>query len=144
MQNNILECTVNCNGPGLHLTLSIDNTPAWQGDPSTINNSVLSLPWPSTDVDSHLFCVELSGKTSEHTRIDNDGRILQDIFVKLSQFKINSRSADELVWKLAVYKHNYNNNGPDTAEKFYGIMGCNGKVELQIGSPVSVWLSEHT
>jgi hypothetical protein len=83
------------------------------------------------------------GKLPEHTKVDEQGNIVQDAVLKIDGVKFDDIEIDQLLSEQAVYQHDFNGNGPQVQEKFYGAMGCCGRVTLQFESPVYLWLLEN-
>mgnify|MGYP003352455181 CR=1 FL=1 len=42
-----------------------------------------------------------------------------------------------------AYRHDYNGTGQPTEDNFFGVLGCNGTVELRFTTPIYLWLLEH-
>lgn len=91
----------------------------------------------------HVFKIELNGKTENHTVVNDDGEIINDVLIKVVNLSIDEISIDQLLHQLAVYEHNYNGNGEFTKDKFFGWLGCNGTVTLNFTSPFYLWLLEN-
>jgi hypothetical protein len=92
----------------------------------------------------HRLRIEMSGKQSEHTRLDAQGNFLQDPRLIISDFQVSDIPADAILHSQATYQHNYNGNGALETHQFSGVMGCNGTVDLEITTPVLMWLLEHS
>ena len=95
------------------------------------------------DEATHTLQFVMSGKTAEHTKIDNDGNITSDTLLKISNIQINDIILDQFLNKLVEYNHDYNGSQPVITDKFYGVMGCNGTATFEFTTPFYLWLLEH-
>jgi len=95
------------------------------------------------DTQLHQLEITLQGKTDQHTALDAQGNIVQDQVAVLDQFCLDDIQLDQLVWKHAVYTHNFNGHAAADQHKFYSVMGCNGTVTFAFQSPVYLWLLEN-
>lgn len=85
----------------------------------------------------------LKNKQSQHTRIDSDNNIVSDSTIAITNVCFDEINIDQIVFEQAKYQHNFNGNGVETIEKFYGTLGCNGTVELTFTTPVYLWILEN-
>jgi hypothetical protein len=85
----------------------------------------------------------MKNKTVAHTKIDEDGNIVSDARLTLSDISFDGIKLGYLFTKFATYTHDFNGTGTQTEEKFFGEMGCNGTVSLKFSSPFYLWLLEH-
>jgi hypothetical protein len=85
----------------------------------------------------------MANKMLDHTRVDSDGNIVADSRLTVSDLEFDEILLDQLFFDLATYTHSTNGLGPETQNKFYGEMGCNGTVELKFTTPVYLWLLEN-
>jgi len=95
------------------------------------------------DENEHELSFILKNKTQDHTKIDEDGNIISDSNIIISDLAFDNIKLKHIVTKLATYSHDYNGSGPQTQSKFYGEMGCNGTVALRFSTPIYLWLLEH-
>jgi hypothetical protein len=94
------------------------------------------------DVDQqHTLIFEMSGKTQEHTVVNDAGEIVKDALLKLTNFSIDEIELDNI--KTFKYNHDFNGTGEKTTDPFYGHMGCNGQVIVQFSTPIYLWLLEN-
>ncbi len=91
----------------------------------------------------HKVVLELVGKRDTHTRINEQGEIVEDAVVAVSNFMVDGIDVTEIFFEHSQYQHNFNGNGDSVVEKFYGTMGCNGTVSLKFSTPVYLWLLEN-
>ena len=94
------------------------------------------------DQEHELFFV-MSGKTHEHTKIDEDGNITKDAFLTINDMTFDEIAMEMIVIKSATYAHDFNGTQAPTVTKFYGEMGCNGTVNLKFSTPIYLWLLEN-
>ena len=92
---------------------------------------------------SHTLEFIMKGKTIDHTVIDDEGNILEDSELVFSDIEADKINIEELFWFQAQYSHDFNGNGNLTVENFYGSMGCNGTVKIDITTPFYLWLLEN-
>lgn len=134
--------SVSCKHTGTKITVALDNQVIWQGDPAPGQQIIHKFD----DVEdiTHTLTITLSGKLPMHTEVDDQGNIVSDLLVNVSQFSLESVPIDHLVWKNAKYYHDFNGTQNDIVDQFFGDLGCNGRVEFQFVSPVYIWLLENT
>jgi hypothetical protein len=97
----------------------------------------------SDDDGEHELRIVLSGKTAEHTVIDDTGNIVKDATVEVSQVVIDDLDINQLFLEKCVYEHNFNGSQPDIKDTFHGIAGCNGVIRFKFSTPIYLWLLEH-
>jgi hypothetical protein len=95
------------------------------------------------DETEHSIRFVMSNKMSDHTRIDENGNIIADSRLTVSDLEFDTILLGQIVNDNAVYTHTFNGTATETQEKFYGEMGCNGTVELKFTTPVYIWLLEN-
>ena len=84
----------------------------------------------------------LKNKTDAHTRIDENGNIVNDACITISQAAFDDIKLEHTFTESTQYSHNFNGTQDLIIEPFYGVMGCNGTVSMQFTSPVYLWLLE--
>jgi len=90
----------------------------------------------------YTFAFEMSGKTADHTKLDDHGNIIKDACLTVLHMNFDKIDIGNILTSAAKYTHNFNGCGEDVVEKFYGDMGCNGQVTLKFSSPIYLWLLE--
>jgi hypothetical protein len=119
----------------------VDDQVFFEGDPWQADARYVMIP---DDVDGdHALVFELSGKTADHTHLAADGSISQDLTVSIADVAMDGISLGHVCVVNSTYEHDFNGTGPATAEKFYGTMGCNGRVTMKFTTPVYIWLLEN-
>ena len=87
--------------------------------------------------------IVVSGKTSEHTQIDEQGNIIKDVVVNISNITIDEIDITQLFNEKCVYTHDFNGTQPEIQDTFYGAAGCNGTISLKFSTPIYLWLLEN-
>jgi hypothetical protein len=95
------------------------------------------------DEGDHVLEFVMSGKSSEHTKIDESSKIIKDATLVISNLAFDEIKLGPIVGDVAVYEHDFNGTGAVTQSKFYSEMGCNGTVSLNFFTPVYLWLLEN-
>ena len=91
---------------------------------------------------NHLLRIILKNKRPEHTQVDDQGNILSDALLSVTEISFDNIDCSQIFQELAVYRHNLNGSGPEIDDQFFGDMGCNGTVELKFTTPLYLWLLE--
>lgn len=91
----------------------------------------------------HVLEFVMCGKTTEHTKISESGQIEKDARLIIDNVSFDDIKLGNVFVELAKYTHNYNGTGLLTTEKFFGEMGCNGKLQLKFSTPIYLWLLEN-
>jgi len=137
------QCRIENSDPTCPLGLEI-----WLDDKKIYSNGwvkesqVAEYNFDDNDSEHQLRWV-LSGKTSEHTTIDDQGNIVKDALLSIKDVSFDEIQLGHCFNKLATYQHNFNGNGADTTESFNDYMGCNGTVTLNFSTPFYLWMLEH-
>ena len=91
----------------------------------------------------HTLTFRLSGKLPEHTQIDQQGNIIQDACIKLSDLSFEDINISTLLDKTVAYMHDTNGTQAMNKHKFFEEMGCNGDVILTFKTPIYLWILEN-
>ena len=91
----------------------------------------------------HCLEIILKNKTLEHTTVDENNNIVEDSELVFSDIMVDEIDIEELLYFQAKYSHNFNGSGELTEENFYGTIGCNGTVEINLQTPIYLWLLEN-
>ena len=97
----------------------------------------------SDDEGDHELRFVMSGKTVEHTKIDEQGNIIKDATLQLSKITVNSIDITQLFQEKSVYTHDFNGSQNKIQSKFYGTAGCNGVISFRFTTPIYLWLLEN-
>lgn len=144
MQNSIkISCVINTTDGAAELGLEI-----WLDDQQIYNQSHVAgrqiFEHEMSDKDAgHELRFVMKNKTAEHTQIDSAGAIVKDACLIIDELAFDDISLGHILTEKAVYTHNFNGSGPETQDKFYGQMGCNGTVSLKFSTPMYLWLLEN-
>ena len=91
----------------------------------------------------HELRVVLTGKTSDHTQIDQAGTIIKDATLTISNFEIDDLDVSQLFFEKGVYTHDFNGTQPEIVDTFFGVAGCNGTISFSFSTPIYLWLLEN-
>ena len=106
------------------------------------NSTEVSVP-VSDDDGEHVLKLILKGKRPEHTVINDSGEIVADSVLEIYDLSFDGIPLGQIVNEKTVYTHDFNGHGVVAQHQFFGVMGCNGTVELQFTTPVYLWLLEN-
>ena len=95
------------------------------------------------DDSEHELKLVLQGKLPEHTKIDEQGNIISDATLQISNVTIDELEVEQLFLEKCVYTHNFNNTQPEIPDTFHGIAGCNGTISFKFTTPIYLWLLEY-
>jgi hypothetical protein len=85
----------------------------------------------------------MTGKTTEHTKVDDNGNITSDAMLSISNVVIDDIDINQLLIEQAEYAHDFNGTQDTVKDKFYGDMGCNGTITFEFTTPFYLWLLEN-
>ena len=97
----------------------------------------------SDDTADHVIEISMQGKTAEHTKIDSDGNILEDILVTVTKAQLDDIELGHAFLEHATYSHDFNGTQDPVTVPFVGVMGCNGIVRFVFSTPAYLWLLEN-
>lgn len=97
----------------------------------------------SDDDGKHQLRIVISGKTADHTQIDEQGNIIKDATLQISTVTIDGIDVNQLFSEKCVYTHNFNGTQPETKDLFYGTAGCNGTIVFEFTTPIYLWMLEN-
>jgi len=96
------------------------------------------------DVDAeHELKFVLKNKTQDHTKVDEQGNILSDAMLSISNIAFDEIKLGHMFITQTVYHHDMNGSQDLFEDEFYGSMGCNGYVSLKFATPIYLWLLEN-
>jgi hypothetical protein len=136
-------CDIQTSNPdvALGLTIYIDQTVLFQTD--HVKETVKFETMIESEDGAHELRIVMSGKKNEHTETDDQGNITKDVFLTVNNFVFEDLDATGIFSDIAKYHHNFNGNGDDIVDRFYGDIGCNGTISLAFTTPVYLWLLEN-
>ena len=97
----------------------------------------------SDDDATHQLTFEMFGKTDQHTEIDQQGNIVSDAMLSISNIEIDGLDVNYVVQANTVYAHDFNGTRAPTQDRFFGDMGCNGVAKFEFSTPIYLWLLEN-
>ena len=97
----------------------------------------------SDDDGEHRLRVVISGKTADHTQIDDQGNIIKDATLQISAVTIDGIDVNQLFLDQCVYTHDFNGTQSEIKDTFHGMAGCNGTIAFEFTTPIYLWLLEH-
>lgn len=119
----------------------LDDVPVFQTDHLTeltrIDHTVLD------DNRERELRIIVSGKTQDHTKVDEQGTIIKDVVIHINNITIDNIDITQLFNEKCVYTHNFNGTQPEIQDTFYGSAGCNGTIGLKFTTPIYLWLLEN-
>jgi len=128
-------------GAAIGIAVWVDNVCVFQTDHLTehkhIDHAVLD------DGSERELRVVISGKTSEHTQIDEQHNIIKDVVVSIANIKVDEIDISQLFHEKCVYTHDFNGTQPEIQDTFHGLAGCNGTLSLKFSTPIYFWLLEN-
>lgn len=92
---------------------------------------------------THELRIVMKHKQAAHTRIDEQGNIVQDAVLTVSDLKFDSIDVMQIVTERSEYCHDFNGTQNTGTHRFYGDMGCNGTMSLKFTTPMYLWLLEN-
>ena len=95
------------------------------------------------DDGEHRLRIVISGKTPDHTQVDESGNIVNDATLQISNVVIDDLDVNQLFLEKCIYTHNFNGSQPEIADSFHGTAGCNGTIAFEFSTPIYLWLLEH-
>lgn len=138
----LIHCSLEPQGQPLGLEIWINDSKLFDQESLTSAQDV-ALAWPDQDDQICTLKFVLKNKQDSHTVIDSTNRIVSDSLIEINNVKLDEVCVDKIMHTRAQYQHNFNGNGQETTQKFYGAMGCNGTVSLQFTTPIYIWLLEN-
>jgi len=134
-------CEISTSDPTVPLSLRVILNGQVILDQQHVKETIPFECWIPDAEQQHTLIFEMSGKTQEHTVINDAGEIVKDALLVLTNFSIDEISLDNI--KTFKYEHNFNGTGDKTINPFYGNMGCNGQVIVEFSTPIYLWLLEN-
>ena len=139
----LISCSINTTDPLAKLGIEV-----WVDDQQILNQDhvteLIEFKYNLLDDDAeHELRFVMKNKTAEHTTIDEQGQILTDACVTVSNLAFDEIELKQILVDQAVYTHDFNGSRAAIQDKFYGEMGCNGTVSLRFTTPIYLWLLEN-
>lgn len=144
MNNIKITADVDTSNPSIPLGLEVwlDDKLLQNIDPVT---GPMSLCYELNDdiEQSHRLQFKLKNKLPQHTKIDDNGNIIDDALLTVKNVKIDDIDLGYVFNRFSTYQHNFNGNGDEVTEQFNNCMGCNGTVTFEFSTPYYLWLLEN-
>lgn len=142
MQQAEITFLARATGPDLRLSVILDGQEIQVLEPCAEDQKISVQI--NDDVESkHCLSLVMSGKQIDHTRIDEQGQILEDRVIEIADVRIDDIELGYVFTQTAKYTHDHNATSDVTTGAFYGTMGCNGQVDFSFTTPVYLWLLEN-
>ena len=103
------------------------------------SSTMLAFTLDAEEGDQELKFI-MKNKTIDHTTVDENGQIIKDSYLKISNFTIDSIELGHTFLEQCKYHHDFNGTQDPVVDKFYGNMGCNGTLIFLFQSPIYIWL----
>lgn len=138
------DLATNCPTLGMGFEFWIDDE-VWVDRPAIEQAETIRVDNISDSADTVTKTMNFVFKNKElwHTIVDTNGNFIQDPVITINNFRIDDIDCDNILHQFGEYYHDYNGTKELTIEKFYGTMGCRGRVILEFRTPIFVWLLEH-
>jgi hypothetical protein len=137
-----LSFCVAATGPDLRLVVRLDDTVVYDGYPEGQPEKI-SHEFADLDDQDHTLVFEMRGKMPVHTQVADTGEILQDRVIEISDVAFDDILLSHMFTEQCQYHHNNNDITDPVIDQFYGVMGCNGRVEMRFSTPIYLWLLEN-
>lgn len=126
----------------IRLLVTVDGYPIYDGNPGLDAENIVHQFDDSTE-QQHVLCFELQGKTAAHTQLSDTGEIIRDTVIMVDELAFDDISLGHRFTEIANYYHDTNGTTKLLSNQFYGVMGCNGRVEMRFSTPIYLWLLEN-
>lgn len=136
-----IQFEVSATGPDLQLKVSLDDHIIWEGVPGNETETV-TYDFDDGKEQNHVLEFCMHGKIPDHTLINEQGTILQDRCIHITHVCFDEIELGHMLTEIAEYHHDHNGTTDAVVEKFYSVMGCNGRVKICFSTPIYLWLLE--
>jgi hypothetical protein len=137
-----LSFSVASSGSDLRLIVRLDESVVYEACP-VAEPAAVTYEFNDDKEDNHVLSFEMLGKLPEHTTVNEDGDILQDRCITITDIAFDGIQLGHMVTEVAQYYHDTNGTTAPVTQPFYGVMGCNGRVEMRFTTPIYLWLLEN-
>lgn len=142
IQQSEISFQVRATGSDLYLSVVLDGVQIDKIQP-TAEDQTISLQINDDVAAEHCLALIMTGKHMDHTRIDEQGKIMEDRVIEITDVRMDGIELGYVFTQTAQYTHDHNGTSESVTQPFYGIMGCNGCVEFGFTTPVYRWLLEN-
>lgn len=142
METCKLSMQVSSTGTELGLKVTLDQQVIYD---HVVGNQPVMIEHDFNDQDGvdHELIIEMMGKTSQHTVLDQQGNIVSDSLLEIKNLALDGIDVTSVLNTITQYCHDNNGSQPMQQHDFFGSMGCNGQVILKFSSPLYLWLLEN-
>ena len=111
----------------------------------SVGSDITKISHEFNDDIEQQHCVEiiLTGKKPEHTVLDQQGHIINDVLLHVDDISLDGVRLEHVFYKNCCYQHNNNGTAEIHDHPFWGDMGCNGVVKFKFFTPAYLWLLEN-
>lgn len=95
------------------------------------------------DDGQHTLEIVMSGKSADHTQVDEAGNIVKDAVLTISNITVDGIDINQLFCEKSIYTHDFNGTQTKISDQFFGTAGCNGTISFEFSAPFYLWLLEH-
>lgn len=126
--------------PDILTTLLVNNNQVFNQNLDD-NHHVVDCVFDNTE----YFCKQnikifMSGKTKNHTVVDQQGNIVSDCAVIVEKIFLDDIDVTEIYCAgTECYVHNNNGATENIVDQFYSYIGCNGTVDISWSTPMNLW-----
>lgn len=144
MNKTVISFTLGTSDPGAQALFQVllDDHVVYSTESMPTNESIAIDVDDNADAKHELKFI-LAGKRLEHTQVDENNNIINDLTVNISDLSFDGIPAGYNITNLFTYTHDYNSTGQLAEHKFYNSMGCNGSARLKFSTPIYLWLLEN-
>jgi hypothetical protein len=142
LSKSTLKILLCASGPDLNLRVCLNTNVLYHDRPST-DICTISHDFDDADGTDYVLSLELFGKLPTHTEIDRHGQIITDRVIQIVDVQFDDISLGNLLYESSVYHHDTNGTTEPIQDRFFGTMGCNGRVEVRFSTPIYLWLLEN-
>ena len=103
------------------------------------SSTMLAFTLDAEEGDQELKFI-MKNKTMDHTTVDENGQIVKDACLNVSNFYIDSIELGHTFLEQCKYHHDFNGTQDPVVDEFYGDMGCNGTLTFSFQTPIYIWL----
>lgn len=136
-----IRCNIATSDPSVPLAMRVSLNGQILQEIAPVTDSIAFEHWVDDGEQAHELVFEMSGKTPQHTEMDDSGTMIKDAHLTISNFSVDGVEISN--WDCAAYTHNFNGSADTITEQFYGYFGCNGLVSVKFSTPIYIWLLEN-
>jgi hypothetical protein len=137
-----LSFCVAASGPELGLVVRLDHEIIYDSSPGP-EPAKIEYEFDDSQESEHSLTFEMYGKLPTFTQINDAGEIIEDRCVMITDIAFDDIQLGYTVTEVASYHHDTNGTTGAVTDTFYGIMGCNGCMEIKFRTPIYLWLLEN-